>query len=474
MKDKVLATIQEFELLTQGDWVTVGLSGGADSVALLCVLSFWREKLGISLAACHVNHRLRGAESDADEAFCRSLCERLEIPLTVTAVDVAGYAARTHHSTEEAARILRYQALAAAAGAGKIATAHNADDQAETVLFQLMRGTGLDGLCGIPPRRENIIRPLLDCTRTEIEGYLAGIGQPFCTDATNLSDDYTRNRIRHRLLPLCLAENPALLTGIGRMTRHLSQERAVLDAEADRLLAAATGYPPSPPWAKGFSQQLPGEVLPLRLDLPLLRVAPPAVLSRAIKKLLRTAGVAVDTERLDRVVAALFTPGSLSIDGSHRLVCTETEGLFFTDRQWEEIPVRRLSAPDFTGRYPLGNGRWLEISENLPTEGKFFVNNPTLQYENAANCDKIEQYLILRSRATGDTLRLAGRSTQTLKKKMNAMGVSPGLRQSLLVIADANGVLWCEGIGVAERAKSDTTTKRVLYFIITEETKHEK
>ena len=175
--------------------ILVALSGGADSTALLLSL----QACGCELAAAHLNHCLRGSESDRDEDFVRALCARLGVPLTVERADVRAHAAAQGCGIEEAARSLRYAFLERAAdavGADWIATAHTADDNLETVLFHLTRGTGTRGMAGIPPRRGRIIRPLLGATRTEIEAYLAGKGEPYVTDSSNLTDAHTRNRIR--------------------------------------------------------------------------------------------------------------------------------------------------------------------------------------------------------------------------------------------------------------------------------------
>ena len=192
-------TIHRYAMVQPGDTVTVALSGGADSTALLLGLLALREQLGISLRAVHVNHHLRGAESDRDAAFCAQLCEERQVPFFLGTCDVATYAAqRKHTSCEMAARELRYAQLEALCPPGsKIATAHTASDNTETVLERLTRGTGLAGLCGIPPIRGRIIRPLLYVTRPQILGFLAQQHQSYVTDSTNAQDAFFRNRLRH-------------------------------------------------------------------------------------------------------------------------------------------------------------------------------------------------------------------------------------------------------------------------------------
>ena len=202
MLETVKRTIADHAMLAPGETVLLALSGGADSVALLCAL----RALGYPVRAFHLNHCLRGAESDRDEAFCRALCERLGVPLTVERIDVRAQTAG--EGIEAAARRIRYERLAAAAQGAKIATAHTADDNLETMLFHLARGTGPKGLAGIPPVRDGVIRPLIGVERAQVEAYLAELGQDYVTDSTNLADSYTRNRIRHGVVPALRQINP--------------------------------------------------------------------------------------------------------------------------------------------------------------------------------------------------------------------------------------------------------------------------
>ncbi len=188
--------------------VTAALSGGADSVCLLYCLMQCRMAFGLDISALHVQHNLRGAESVRDEDFCRMLCADWDVPLTVVSVDVAAMR-KTGMSTEEAARVCRYQAFASQQ-TDYIATAHTASDNFETMLFRLTRGTGLKGLSGIPPQRERYLRPLLRVTRAQVEDCLHAQGIDCVTDSSNLTDDYTRNFLRHRVVPLLREQNPAL------------------------------------------------------------------------------------------------------------------------------------------------------------------------------------------------------------------------------------------------------------------------
>jgi tRNA(Ile)-lysidine synthase len=226
--------------------LVVAVSGGPDSVALLRAAC---EVRGAGpIIAAHLNHQLRGQESDADEVFVRELCGRLSLERRCHRIDVRAAAEAAGDNLEGAARRLRYEWLtnvAAEAGAAWVATGHTADDQAETVLHRLLRGAGLKGLRGIAARRPlsggvMLLRPLLATTRAEVMAYLHEIGQPYCLDRTNADPTFTRNRIRQRLLPLLADEyNPAIVACLGRLAEQAEEAYAAEESEARALLAAA-------------------------------------------------------------------------------------------------------------------------------------------------------------------------------------------------------------------------------------------
>lgn len=283
---RVAREVQQF----MADWPGPGIvavSGGADSVALLRAL----HAVGIPVTVAHVNHKLRGAESDADEDFVLRLCDNLGLQCRVKAVDVATVA--RGGNLEATARRVRYEffrEVATLFGAGWIATAHTADDQAETVLHRLLRGTGLQGLRGIaahrplpspaalqalpsatpPPGRTSIIRPLLTITRTEILDYLREIHQPYREDTSNVDPRFTRNRIRHELLPLLKTFNPDVVSALGHLAEHAGEAHTVLSALAGQLLAEA---------------ERPRAANTVVLDAAILAAAPRAVLRVALRQI---------------------------------------------------------------------------------------------------------------------------------------------------------------------------------------------
>ena len=223
----------------------LAVSGGADSVALLRGAVALREEMGSALTAAHLNHGLRGHDADEDARWVEDLCRQLKVPIVIGRSDVPRAAAESGRGTEETARGLRYDFLKETAltrGLRRIAVAHTADDQAETILHQILRGTGLSGLAGMPHRRPlggggELIRPMLDVRRCEVEAWLAAIGQEYRTDATNLDDRHTRNRIRRNLIPLLRREfNAEVVEALLRLGRQSGEARTALEYCARRLL----------------------------------------------------------------------------------------------------------------------------------------------------------------------------------------------------------------------------------------------
>lgn len=237
--EKVSQYITAHSLFQKEDKLLVALSGGADSVALLRVLHAG----GWSVQAAHCNFHLRGEESDRDEEFVCSLCEELGIVLHVTHFDTRDWASRKHLSIEMAARELRYawfEELCVEHALQYVAVAHHQDDSVETVLLNLIRGTGIDGLRGIRPKNGRVVRPLLGVNRNEVLAYLDVLKQPYVTDSTNLTDEYTRNKIRLTLLPLLEEINPSVRKSISAMTDHLSDVAGVYETAMQQAVQRVT------------------------------------------------------------------------------------------------------------------------------------------------------------------------------------------------------------------------------------------
>ncbi len=321
--EKVKSAVCDYNMTVSGECVVVALSGGADSVSLLFALNSLAGELGITLSACHVNHGLRGEEADADMRFCQRLCERLGIELKLLKTDVRS-SQRKHESIEETARRIRYEFFAQVSDGKKLATAHNRNDSAETVLLNLMRGTGLKGLCGIPPVRGNIIRPLIYCTRQQVEEYCAENGLDYVTDKTNLCDDYTRNKVRHIILPEMMKINGSLPDTMARMERSLREDSDYLEAMADEALAAAKTY-------GGYKAAMLAEL-------------PKPIYSRAVRKILMDGGIEPSTLRIT-MAQEIINAGRGKINPCKNRFVTVRKGLVYVEMQ-EQIYKKHLKADD--------------------------------------------------------------------------------------------------------------------------------
>ena len=452
LEQKALCALRQYSLFSQGDRIAVGVSGGADSVALLRFLAALRPQFGWDLVVCHIHHGLRGAEADRDECFVRALAEQLGLPCAVSRIDAAALALRDHISVEEAGRMARYAFFAQTAGeGGHIATAHTLDDSIETVLMNLVRGTGLRGLCGIPRIRGNIVRPLLDCTRAEVEDYLGALGQPYCTDSTNLTDDYTRNRIRHDILPRLCALNPNFPGAMARMLPRLAAQQALTDclaAQSAQQLHAACG---------GLSRQG-------------LSALPEPVCDRLLLRLLEQNRLPVSAAAVERMTETLRTGGKLDLAARSWFFVAQGDlaAVIYAPPggippvpvplPQEETPVILPFSPQKSLKLTLCN----KIVAN--TSEKFNIS--LLKY--AIDCDRINGYSFMRTRRPGDTF-IVGKKQLSLGEAWAAAGIPALLRPALMVLADEQGVLWAEGIGSSSRAAVTENTKQYVIIECQEE-----
>ncbi|MGM9578272.1 MAG: tRNA lysidine(34) synthetase TilS [Evtepia sp.] len=427
---RVLAFARDLEMLPPGATVLCALSGGADSMALLTCLRELAGDQGFTLLAAHYNHQLRGEESQRDEAFVTGWCKTHAVPLTVGRGDVAAEAARQGRGIEETARAMRYAFLektAKAVGADRIATAHNGDDNAETLLLHLVRGTGLDGLAGIPPARGPFVRPLLETTRQEIEAYLALRGVPWIQDSSNADPTYARNRIRRDVMPVLRDLNPAFSRTLAANLRHIRADRAYLEELAEPVSGKAQ-------WKDGSPV----------LEAAALASLPRPVAVRAVKQVLARLG--------RHQISAVHLDQILDLDGpSHRLdlpqgltVRREYDTLVFSLDQADDPPLFPVEIPG-EGTYRLGDWR-LELRPCLCPEHP--VQGP---YQWYLRREALTFPLEARTRQTGDTLRLPGRRQKPLKKWYIDEKIPRLSRDTLPVLADAQGLVAAAGLGPDER-----------------------
>jgi tRNA(Ile)-lysidine synthase len=304
-----------------GERICCAISGGADSTALLLLLhaanSLPKNALGVGLSAIHINHTLRGAESEADQTFVQQLCDSLQIPLELRTVDTAAHA-RTHkQSIEAAARNLRYEAfsnLLAQNQATAILTAHTLDDQAETVLMKLLRGAWLEGLSAISPVLElpqgRILRPLLTLRRDDLRTYLQQKNQPWREDSSNSDEAFTRNRLRHTILPVLRQENPQIDTTLSNLAELAREEESRWATELKRVLPSLI-LPGTPVRGGGRSNSTAPGAAALAIELERLRPLDPALRRRVIRAAARQLGARLSFDETARILTLAGYPSGL-------------------------------------------------------------------------------------------------------------------------------------------------------------------
>lgn len=401
--------------------VLCAVSGGADSMCLLHLL----HSRGIEVIAAHYEHGIRGEESRRDACFVEDWCRERGIRCLVEHGDVPAWAAERGLGLEEAARELRYEFLERSAGAmgcEYIATAHNADDNVETIIFNLARGSGTLGLRGIPPRRGRLIRPLLSWSRAEIESYLEENGLPHVEDSSNGSDDYSRNLIRHRVSPVLREINPAVDRAVARTARLLREDEECLSALAEDFIA----------------RHYDGESLPA-LELA---AQPAAVAGRVIRRLCPKG---LELEHVDAAMKLLEGSGLKYLDLPGLRLRREQGRLYFREYEKLSLPERRLIP-----------GCWVQVPElGLELLADFTGKNGEINglfKTYRLKCENIDSGIFCGGRKNGDSLRPLGRGcTKSLKSLFGEAGYTQAERDRALVLRDEKGIMAVLGLCIAER-----------------------
>ena len=497
-RQKVLGFMRNNHMTDRGDGVLAAVSGGADSVCLLLLLNGLAAELGIRVFAFHMNHGIRGAEADRDERFVMELCERLNIPLNVAHEKVETYAEKHGLSGEEAGRILRYRHLEETAEryhCAKIAVAHHEDDDAETVLLNLFRGSGLAGLSGIRPVRGKIIRPLLCVSRKEIEEYLKEQGFSWCEDSTNRENDYTRNKIRNELLPWVKENiNSRAAEHIFAVSELAAQADVYFEMEAERILEESCLKRREE--AKQLTSQNAGEAdgkesgtgqdskeaenamkMYTKISTNLFDSQPEILKTYIIRRMvLNAAGKAKDiTERHIRAVMKLTGPGGghtvnlpyglQAVRGYETLkIVQDRESRSAVEssdpgNKWKnegsfEKEIRLRTDLDETFRVGPASIRLHAIPRKKEPE------IPKNQYTKWFDYDKINVGLSIRYRKNGDYLTLSGGGKKKLRRYMIDEKIPENERDRIPVLADGDHVLWVVGYRISD------------YYKITDETEH--
>ena len=442
MYNKAKYAVEKFNMLEFGDNVVAGVSGGADSMAMLKFLLSIKDEYNLNITVAHINHGLRGAEADRDENYVIDFCGKNNIAYKVLHADINKMARESGEGTEECGRRVRYEFFNSICKNAKIATAHTASDNAETVLFNLTRGSSIKGICGIPPVRDNIIRPLIFCTREEIEEYCRENEISFVTDSTNLGTDYTRNKFRHIVIPALEKINPSFTDSVSRLSQSAILDEALLEDLTDKLLTNAktqNGY---------------------RADVILS--SHEALQQRAVMKILKEkTPEQADNKRVLMILDILKTNGKIQLTKELFAICENNIFDIKEERQsFEPWSEEVKDFYDFSVKVGTKNISIKEINSN------FLLNTQKIHKElldYSIDCDTIKGKVYIGSRLDGDKISLPRRKcTKTLKKLFNEMHIPAQLRNSVAVLRDSEGVLWVEGLGADKRARVTESTKRLL------------
>jgi tRNA(Ile)-lysidine synthase len=447
LAESVTRYIQRQKLLKAGDRVGVAVSGGADSVALLRLLIELRKELGIVLSLVHFNHKLRGAEADADEFFVKKLAERHGLPIHCASGDVRADAAATGLGIEAAARKLRYgyfKELLAKGTLERVATAHTLDDQAETVLMRVVRGAGTRGLAGIHPAVSisaggSIVRPLLEVRRKQLEAYLSGIGQPWREDGSNRDLRYARNRVRHGILPrLERGLNPSVREALATTAEIAHTEQEYWDAEIARLMPGLWDHPSS------------------SLKLDQLRSLSLAVQRRIIQAAAERVGLRLEFQHIEKILELVGADrgGESATLPSGWQACREKQSLRF---QSTEQPK--------PGRLEYSYSLTVPGEVKIPEIGVLIhavcvsTSEKECDPEQSFTAALLGQDLCVRNWQAGDRFRPAHtKSPKKLKELLTEQHLSGKERQLWPVIASENEIVWVRGFPSPEHLRPKNGT----------------
>lgn len=443
-KEDVLSVIKKYNMLENCDRIVVGLSGGADSVCLLSVLNSLKAEYGFSLVAAHINHGIRGAEAQRDEESCKRLCESLDVPLEILHADIPTLSKQQGIGEEECGRIVRYDFFRSLAGErGKIATAHNLNDNAETLLLNLVRGAGSKGACGIPPVRDNIIRPLIETDRKSIETYCEENELQYVTDSTNLECEYSRNKIRIKVLPTLCEINQNAVGALSGFASRMREQEAFLESVVNEKYAQCVKN--SEFYEAEFSA----------LDIFLKK----RIAGRFLSELSHGE---VEAKHIDDFLRFVGS-GKALVTASATEIVSRDGKIFKKPEQAEQFSV------DFSLDDKKVNLPFCEISvEKYDTKDLQNLNKDIL--DNLIDCDKISNTLILRSRKDGDKFTFSKRRvTKTVKKLFNEDKIPPEVRNRMVILDSDGEVVWLSGYGTNKKFRIGADTKKAIKLNISQE-----
>ncbi len=461
--EKVIRFIKENNMLSKGEHVVLGVSGGADSMCLLLVLMEIAKIYRLKLTVVHIHHGIRGEEADRDEAFVENFCKERSVDFVKFHYNIPQMAKESGLSTEEAGRMVRYNAFEQVRqerNADKIAVAHNAGDDVETILLNMCRGTGISGMSGIKPVRGCIIRPVMCLTRKEIEKFLEKQKVSYINDSTNFENDYTRNKIRNVLVPYLNANiNSKSDVHIGALGTMLGEIDDFMDAEGEKALADVI-----------VSEDDARDEL--EVDAEKLEKLHPALKSVVVRKLLMKVadklkdisinhirsvisiaeGKTGNSANLPYNIEVIKYPESLIIRRNTKIANPRTKKSIGKSN-FEPIPLTAIP-----GTYEFGGNR-LKITYDCLQN----VNFEEKTYTKWLNCDILKNGLSIRTRQTGDYIIVTSFGGRKLLKDFFIDSKIPReKRDDILLLADGSRILWIIGYRIGEDAKVTENTSKIV------------
>lgn len=445
---KALQFIREQELLKNGDSVVVGFSGGPDSTFLLQLFLIIQNIFGLKIYAAHLNHKLRGEESEEDEKFVREFCKKNKIECLFDTKDIQKIAQEKKQSLEETARIERYKLFNEAAQqfkANKIATGHTLNDNAETMIFNFIRGSGVSGLRGIPVKRDNIIRPLLGLTKEEILDFLKKENIPYRIDTTNFEEDYTRNFIRNKIIPLLMELNPSLFETLSisaDLLRLLEKYIEVEEAKFDKI----------------FVSKKAEKLLRIKIEdnvdyknylmMDLIR-----------KKINSIFNIQIGYEKSKEITNLIKQEKGTTIQINEKILALRESHsiLIFVKPEFEEVNF----SVTYDSKLQKYYGSYFEFKiSSAPAREAKLSNNPYVEFFDA---DKVKHKLILRNWKPGDKfVPLGMKYSKKVSDILTDAKVPSIFRKQILVLCDGPEIIWLVGVRLSEKYKVTKETKKVI------------
>lgn len=444
-EQKILSFIKENKLLFEGEKIIVALSGGPDSVFLLHFLNKFKKKFKVEIGVVHINHKLRGKDSERDELFCNAICNELLIPFYSIKKDVNSYAKKNKLSIELAARKIRYDFFTKISNQhcyNKIATAHNADDNTETVLLNLVKGAGIKGISGIPIKRDNIIRPILCLSKNEILDYLDENKFEYRIDQSNLSNDFERNFLRNRVVPLLKANlNPSLTKAILNTSINLQNLILGLDDYSEKIKLNLVS-------AKNKSLSISDETLKSN-DF---------IISYLIKnKIEENFSVKLESNDLKKIFSLVKKQAGKSEELNGKLIALKERKL---------VDVKKKSLPNKAETY------FLKVGDEVKIDSKTFsivdLNSKKIKLDKSKNiefisADNISKKFEIRNWQNGDKFFPIGmKGSKKISDYLNDIKISSFEKKNQLVLLNEKKIVWVIGKRLDERFKINSNTKKVL------------